>query len=305
MTFSKQSGPADDDQGTLPRRQNLGCGSLLLIFLVVALVGKFMPHSAGTSEKPSVRVSQSRGTPPVSSKAPVPHDVPEAVGAGETASRMITAVWGVMDDLMAGSRVTSTGGTVGGRLGDRPDPHDTAPPTGSGASQSAAVKVHQPTVRMPESSGASDGVGFVSDVMGVLATLVGSDESEHPPPGLSAEKKPNALPVKGKPGGIATQEKPDASRSAVSAKNDEPDTMSGAVINSPWNGSVEQVEHYLRRHTHDADSMEFIEWGKVRQTSRGFEVRCTFRSRNVLGKVATQSKNFLLTPEGDVSDIRD
>lgn len=305
MSSSKQSGPAADDPGTLPRSQNLGCGSLLLIFLVVALVGKFMPHSAGTSEKQSARVSQSRGTPPVSSKVPVRHDLPEAVGGYEIASRMITTVRGVMDDLIAGSRIPPTGMTVGAMAGDRPNLHDTASTSGSGAGQSAADKVRLPAVRTPESSGTSDGFGAVSEAMGMLASFVGSDEMTHSLPGLSGDKKPNALPVKVKPGGIAIQEKPDTSRSAASAKQDEPDTISGAVINSPWNGSVEQVEHYLRRHTHDADSMEFIEWGKVRQTPQGFEVRCTFRSRNVLGKVATQSKNFLLTPEGDISDIRD
>lgn len=96
-----------------------------------------------------------------------------------------------------------------------------------------------------------------------------------------------------------------AGPSPVLAGQDPSGSVSGAVINSPWNGSVEQVERYLKRHMHDADSMEFIEWGAVRQTRQGYEVRCTFRSRNVLGKVATQSKNFMLTPEGEVSDIRD
>ena len=77
------------------------------------------------------------------------------------------------------------------------------------------------------------------------------------------------------------------------------------VFNNPWDNSVDQVVRYLKRHTHDADSMEFLEWGKVKALERGYQVRCRFRSRNVLGHYAVQNKLFLLDKEGNILDIMD
>jgi hypothetical protein len=77
------------------------------------------------------------------------------------------------------------------------------------------------------------------------------------------------------------------------------------VFNNPWDHSVDQVVRYLKRHTHDADSMEFLEWGKVKSSEWGYQVRCRFRSKNVLGRYAIQSKLFLLDKQGNVMEIQD
>lgn len=77
------------------------------------------------------------------------------------------------------------------------------------------------------------------------------------------------------------------------------------VFNNPWNGSVWQVERYLKRHLHDTTSFEALEWGQVVESAKGYQVRCKFRSKNVLGIYATQSKLFLLNKSGEVYAVRD
>jgi hypothetical protein len=77
------------------------------------------------------------------------------------------------------------------------------------------------------------------------------------------------------------------------------------VFNSPWNQSVDQVERYLKHHTHDAASMSILEWGRVEVTEAGYQVRCGFKSRNVLGKWTSQNKLFVLNRSGEVIDIKD
>ncbi|MGZ8217213.1 hypothetical protein [Methylomagnum sp.] len=72
------------------------------------------------------------------------------------------------------------------------------------------------------------------------------------------------------------------------------------VFNSPWNNSVWQVERYVKRSLHDAASFEALEWGKVIGTTKGYQVRCKYRSKNLLGVYATQTKTFLLNKNGEV-----
>ena len=80
----------------------------------------------------------------------------------------------------------------------------------------------------------------------------------------------------------------------------------GAVVfNDPWTGAVSQVEHYLKRSLHDAQSFEALEWGQVAATKQGYKVRCTYRAKNVLGVYATQTKTFLLNQQGEVYAVRE
>ena len=78
-----------------------------------------------------------------------------------------------------------------------------------------------------------------------------------------------------------------------------------AVFNNPWNRSVDQVDRYLKHHVHDAASLEILEWGEVTPNPKGYEVRCTYKSKNVLGKWATRTSIFVLNAEGTVMDIKD
>lgn len=77
------------------------------------------------------------------------------------------------------------------------------------------------------------------------------------------------------------------------------------VFNNPWNHAVEPVERYLKQHVHDAASIEMLEWGQVEVVREGYRVRCVYKSRNVLGKMTTQSRLFVLDHSGKVIDIRD
>jgi hypothetical protein len=118
---------------------------------------------------------------------------------------------------------------------------------------------------------------------------------------LSASSKPRIPPASGKP----PNQTPAAAVESPKALAPVPPPGKAVVFNSPWNQSVEQVERYLKRHAHNADSIEVMEWGKVARVGQGYQVRCTFRSRNVLGKVATASKVFVLDKNGEVTDILD
>ncbi|SMF95615.1 hypothetical protein SAMN02949497_2980 [Methylomagnum ishizawai] len=78
-----------------------------------------------------------------------------------------------------------------------------------------------------------------------------------------------------------------------------------AVANSPWNGSVRQVERYLKNSLYDAASFEAIEWSPVVETKKGYQVRCKYRSKNVLGVYVTQSKTFFLDRGGEVYAVKE
>lgn len=77
------------------------------------------------------------------------------------------------------------------------------------------------------------------------------------------------------------------------------------VFNNPWNRAVEPVERYLKQHVHDAASIEVLEWGQVEVTREGYQARCVYKSKNVLGKMTTQRRLFVLDHSGKVIDIRD
>lgn len=77
------------------------------------------------------------------------------------------------------------------------------------------------------------------------------------------------------------------------------------VFNDPWDGSVWQVKRYLQRRLYDASSFEAMAWGPVTMTEKGFRVWCTYKARNVLGVLATQTKTFLLKKNGEVYAVKD
>lgn len=74
-----------------------------------------------------------------------------------------------------------------------------------------------------------------------------------------------------------------------------------AVVNSPWDGSVWQVERYLERALKDPDSFEAIEWGKVVKTKDGYQVRCLYRAKNSFGGYAVEEMVVDLDSSGTVS----
>jgi hypothetical protein len=80
------------------------------------------------------------------------------------------------------------------------------------------------------------------------------------------------------------------------------------VKNSSWNGSVRQVEDYLRSSLNDWGSYESIEWGPVRKISASnydFVVRHKFRSKNQMGGMVLSNKLFYLNARGEIVDVQD
>jgi hypothetical protein len=107
-----------------------------------------------------------------------------------------------------------------------------------------------------------------------------------------APKKPPSPPQPVRPDAAKVQGKPASGERNI-------------VFNNPWNGSVWQVERYLKRRLYDAASFEPIEWGPVVGNAKGYRVQCKFRSKNVLGVYATQTRTFFLDRNGEVYAVKD
>lgn len=79
--------------------------------------------------------------------------------------------------------------------------------------------------------------------------------------------------------------------STTSINNSEP-------VNSSWNGSVYQVEGYLKNSLKDPDSYEGIEWSKVANNRDGtYKVRHKYRAKNSFGGYVIENKVFILDKE--------
>lgn len=117
------------------------------------------------------------------------------------------------------------------------------------------------------------------------------------------------LPIEGLPSlnGQSSLPSPPVSEKKQEAELLEPrnETRPGQdkVFNNPFTQSVGQVEQYLRQHVHDAASLEILGWGVVEKAPAGYSVSCTYRSKNVLGKLVTQTQRFVLDRQGVVVDV--
>ena len=278
---------------------NLGCGTLLVLFLLVATAGKFLPHgdkAVKTAAKPVVtkshepknghethslpsvteqRTSTAKMTVSPDQKTPQPK--PVASHARENPKIGFDSLLSQLGDWVGRSE----------RGGPQPAPaYPSAPAIKSDKLPRAAIKTSpasQPAVPSHVVSGPVPNAAVKPEIHRTASSKLLVDPVSSPPPSPASSVLS---------GPVARM--PDAVLAGKSV-----------VFNSPWNQSVEQVERYLKRHTHNADSIEVLEWGKVARVDQGYQVRCTFKSRNVLGNVATQSKVFVLDKNGEVSDIRD
>lgn len=76
------------------------------------------------------------------------------------------------------------------------------------------------------------------------------------------------------------------------------------VCNSAWDGSVSQVEEYLKATLKDPDSMKDVKWGKVTKTSIGdFRVWVQYRAKNSFGAYILAHQTFLLNAAGVIVDV--
>ena len=90
----------------------------------------------------------------------------------------------------------------------------------------------------------------------------------------------------------AHQRKSAASRAAASV-----------VSNSGWDGSVHQVERYLKKNLKDPASFEAIEWSAVVPSGNGFSVRVKYRAKNSFGGYAIENQIFQLDSRGEVVGV--
>lgn len=77
-----------------------------------------------------------------------------------------------------------------------------------------------------------------------------------------------------------------------------------AVVNSAWDGSVWQAEHYLKRYyLRDPKSYASVGWGPVVRACSGYTVRGTFRARNGFGGMTVETAVFEFDRAGNVIDM--
>ena len=76
------------------------------------------------------------------------------------------------------------------------------------------------------------------------------------------------------------------------------------ITNSPWDGSVWQVEDYLKKNLKDPDSYQGIEWSEVIENNDVYQVRHKYRAKNSFGGYVVENCIFSLTKEGTVIDVK-
>lgn len=87
-------------------------------------------------------------------------------------------------------------------------------------------------------------------------------------------------------------------------------TINQKIIVSQLDGSVYQVEEYLKNHyLNDPDSYQSIDWGNLLEAKTGLNYKYSvwhkYRAKNSFGGYATEIKMFYLDENGEVIDIKD
>ena len=87
------------------------------------------------------------------------------------------------------------------------------------------------------------------------------------------------------------------------------DTNSTEVKNSSYDGSVRQVESYLKRTLTDPNSLEVIQWSKVRDMTHNqygyrYVVMVKYKAKNSFGGYVVESNTFYLNKNGNVVDVK-
>ena len=83
------------------------------------------------------------------------------------------------------------------------------------------------------------------------------------------------------------------------------------VRNNPLDGSVHQVERYLKKRLKDPESFEPIEWSQViripieAKSPYQYMVQCKYRARNSFGGFVIDEKVFFLDENGVIGRITD
>jgi len=77
------------------------------------------------------------------------------------------------------------------------------------------------------------------------------------------------------------------------------------VYNSAFDGSVRQVEQYLKRNLKDPDSLQAMEWSPVRKNGSGFVVSVRYRAKNSFGGYIVTAQEFHLDSAGGIVQVLD
>jgi len=109
----------------------------------------------------------------------------------------------------------------------------------------------------------------------------------------------------------AVSSKCDGNHTPPPASPSTPTKPVAVVSNSSWDGSVYQVEQWLKHNLKDPDSFQAIEWSPVVEIPPGsklphkFIARCKYRAKNSFGGYAIEQKMFYLDSEGRVVNVKD
>ena len=287
------AGVAADNRGP---RLNLGCGTLVVLFLLIATAGKFLPHQGRdtpVSAKPErlppakpvkriqppaespasksvVKPALSPRTPAIESKEPESRQPPANPATPAPGPKRSDKAW---PDVLSGLLT---------EMEKRVKPEPKAPSREPAKSPPARAVSSGLEGEPPQSAKSRPGVA--APKARASAATVEPTRNEKSPVKSPAEPETRVWEPAGGP---------------------KPAVGKPKVINSPWDQSVQPVKLYLKRHIHDADSLEVLQWGKVKPTAHGYEVRCKYRSKNVLGQYANQDRLFILDADGVVTDVRD
>jgi len=78
------------------------------------------------------------------------------------------------------------------------------------------------------------------------------------------------------------------------------------VKNSAWDGSVRQVDTWIRSNLKDPDSLEYIDWSPVvKKEGGGYLVRVKYRAKNSFGGYVIEEKVVILDSRGNVISFYD
>lgn len=254
-----------------PLRPNFGCGTLIVLAMILFAASRLIPHGSESKPKDAVPKTQTALKPkpdPAAAKTKREPEEPES----HEAEAIIRDSIALLSTWMDQKKESPSAQPV------TPQPKNPAVANLKPAAKPASNETARPTkAPSPESEGSKEEGGH--PIIGWLDTLKTASEKVE-----TVMQKPPETPANG------------ATTAPLSGEN---------VFNNPWDQSVDQVARYLKKHTHDAASLTILDWGKVTKTAQGYEVRCTFRSKNVLGREITQTRTFVLNPSGEIKDIRD
>ena len=245
----------------------LGCGTLILLFLMIATLGKWLPH--GERNAPP----KSPGTPPELSRhaptAPGAKTTPQVVAPSKRLESSAKGDETLVEMMAKATTLLRDVESWGAESAQKAEMIQALPKTMDSPPKPPIAAKPIPAPMIPKAPPIEAAKVSKGPPHPAIAPPVGPPKDPNKPPGRVAEAGKDL------------------------------------VFNSPWNQSVDQVERFLKHHTHDAASLSILEWGRVEVTEAGYQVRCGFKSRNVLGKWTSQNKLFVLNRSGEVVDVRD